>query len=142
MIKNPKIFDSDFSFLNLVSPLMALYLMKDLNGDSLVIKLLKNKTISKKVFKSTVIHFCIDKYEIELLNNYMDMLQVFNDNEKIEILDEMLLTLERVNAGKKGMFSKENLINTLLINKSLLEQKRLETCFERKENKYKVKQRL
>lgn len=142
LIKNPKIFDSDFSFLNLASPLMVLYLMKDLNGDNLVIELLKNKTISKKVFKSTVIHFCIDKYEIEFLNNYMDMLQVFNDNEKIEILDEILLTLERVNNSKKGVFNKQDLINTILINKSLLEQKRLEKCFEKKENKYKVKQRL
>ena len=63
------------------------------------------------------------------------MLEVFSDDEKNEILNNMILTLEKTE-------KKEEMTNIVLINKSLLEQKRLENCFDKKENKYKIKQRL
>ena len=135
LIKNPKIFDNDFTFISFTNPLITLYNMKDLDGENLVIKLLKNKVIDKKLFESSVIKYCSEKYEIEHLNSYINMLEVFSDDEKNEILNNMILTLERTE-------KKEEMTNIVLINKSLLEQKRLENCFDKKENKYKVKQRL
>ena len=135
LIKNPKIFDNDFTFISFTNPLITLYSMKDLDGENLVIKLLKNKVIDKELFKSSVIKYCSEKYEIEHLNSYINMLEVFSDDEKNEILNNMILALETTE-------KKEEMTNIVLINKSLLEQKRLETCFDKKENKYKVKQRL
>lgn len=135
LIKNPKIFDNDFTFISFTNPLITLYNMKDLDGENLVIKLLKNKVIDKKLFESSVIKYCSEKYEIEHLNSYINMLEVFSDDEKNEILNNMILTLERTE-------KKEEMTNIVLINKSLLEQKRLENCFDKKENKYKIKQRL
>lgn len=135
LIKNPKIFYNDFTFISFTNPLITLYNMKDLDGENLVIKLLKNKVIDKKLFESSVIKYCSEKYEIEHLNSYINMLEVFSDDEKNEILNNMILTLERTE-------KKEEMTNIVLINKSLLEQKRLENCFDKKENKYKIKQRL
>ena len=135
LIKNPKIFDNDFTFISFTNPLITLYNMKDLDGENLVIKLLKNKVIDKKLFESSVIKYCSEKYEIEHLNSYINMLEVFSDDEKNEILNNMILTLEKTE-------KKEEMTNIVLINKSLLEQKRLENCFDKKENKYKIKQRL
>lgn len=135
LIKNPKIFDNDFTFISFTNPLITLYSMKDLDGENLVIKLLKNKVIDKELFESSVIKYCSEKYEIEHLNSYMNMLEVFSDNEKNEILNNMILALETTE-------KKEEMKNIVLVHKSLLEQKRLENCFDKKGNKYKLKQRL
>lgn len=135
LIKTPKIFDNDFTFISFTNPLITLYSMKDLDGENLVIKLLKNKVIDKELFESSVIKYCSEKYEIDHLNSYMNMLEVFSDNEKNEILNNMILALETTE-------KKEEMKNIVLVHKSLLEQKRLENCFDKKGNKYKVKQRL
>lgn len=135
LIKNPKIFDNDFTFISFTNPLITLYNMKDLDGEDLVIKLLKNKVIDKELFESSVIKYCSEKYEIEHLNSYINMLEIFSDDEKNEILNNMILALDTTE-------KKEEMKNIVLINKSLLEQKRLENCFDKKGNKYKVKQRL